>query len=220
MKGLQVGLIDRYVIKELLQPFLFGLSFFVSIMLIDFLMDLITLIFSKGVPINVVALFFIYYLPPALVISFPMALLLACLIAFGRMSADSEVTALKAGGYSFWRIVFPAMLFGIFITLLTFLFNEKVVPKANDKFSKLFRDEVTLKRPLPRISENRFFDIGPNQKFFAQKVNQKESQMHGVVMYEGQPKNFPRVIEAEKANLGVDSCIFYNGRISGIDAKG
>ncbi|MFZ2959186.1 MAG: LptF/LptG family permease [Candidatus Ozemobacteraceae bacterium] len=212
--------IDRYILEELLQPFLFGLSFFVVIWLIDLMMDLVNLIFSKGVPPYVTLLFFIYSLPPTLVISFPMATLMGNLVAFGRLSSDSEITALKAGGYSFGRIVAPAVLAGLFITGLTLLFNEKVVPVANDKFSKLFRREVTLKRPLPKVSENRFFEVGPGRKFFAQRVDQISHDMFGVVMYEGQAKNFPRVIEAKRARLGDGACSFWDGRISDFNSAG
>ncbi|MBF0543717.1 MAG: LptF/LptG family permease [Candidatus Riflebacteria bacterium] len=213
-------IVDRYILEELLQPFLFGLSFFVAIWLIDLLMELINLIFAKGVPLSVTVLFFIYSLPPTLVISFPMAILLGNLVSFGRLSSDSEITALKAGGYSFGRIVAPAILSGLFLSGLTFLFNEKVVPVANDKFSRLFRREVTLKRPLPKVSENRFFEVGPGQKFFAKKVDQDSKDMYGVVMYESQPKNFPRVIEANKARLADGMCVFTDGRISDFTGDG
>ncbi len=220
IKNFRLKTIDRYILGELLEPFLFGMAFFVAIWLIDLMMELINLVFSKGVPLYVVALFFIYNLPPTLVISFPMATLLSNLVSFGRMSSDSEVTALKAGGYSFSRIVRPAILSGLFISLLTFLFNEKLVPKANEKFTKLFRREVTLKRPLPVIAENRFFDAGTGRKFFVRKFNPESKDMFGVVMYEGQPKGFPRVIEAEKARIDNGVCYFWNGRVSNIHMTG
>jgi lipopolysaccharide export system permease protein len=215
-----IKLIDRYILREMLEPFLFGMAFFVAIWLIDLMMELINLIFSKGVPVSVTAMFFIYSLPPVLVISFPMAILLATLVAFGRLSSDSEVTALKAGGYSFTRIVAPAVASGLFITGLTFLFNEKIVPVANDKFSRLFRREVTLKRPLPQVSANRFFEAGPGRKFFVRQYEPKTSIMSGVIMYEGQPKDFPKVIEAEKAKLTEGACLFWNGRISDFRSGG
>jgi lipopolysaccharide export system permease protein len=212
--------IDRYILTELLQPFLFGLAFFVAIWLIDLMMELMNLIFSKGVPAPIVFLFFIYSLPPILIISFPMATLLGNLVAFSRMSSDSEITALKAGGYSFTRIVLPAVLAGLFISFLTFFFNEKVVPVANDKFSRLFRREVTLKRPLPKVAENRFFEAGPGRKFFVTRFNSASNDMFGVVMYEGQPKHFPRVVEAKKARLEDGKCTFWDGRVSDIRSSG
>ncbi|HNW33328.1 MAG TPA: LptF/LptG family permease [Candidatus Ozemobacteraceae bacterium] len=212
--------IDRYIFSELLQPFLFGLAFFVTIWLIDLMMELINLVFTKGVPPSVVFLFFIYNLPPTLVISFPMALLLGTLVAFGRLSSDSEVIAMKAGGYSFTRIAAPAVISGLAITAITFMFNEKVVPVANDKFSKLFRREVTLKRPLPKIAANRFFEAGPGRKFFVREFDKPTRDMFGVIMYEGQPKNYPRVIEATKARIDDGKCIFWDGRISDIRSSG
>lgn len=215
-----VTTIDKYILKELFEPFLFGMAFFVAIWMIDLMMELINLIFQKGVPTSVVFLFFIYSLPPTLVISSPMGILLSNLIAFGRMSSDSEITALKAGGYSFTRIVAPALISGLFITGLTFLFNEKLVPVANAKFTRLFRREVTLKRPLPKIAANRFFEAGPGRKFFVRNFNPETKEMFGVVMYEGQAKGFPRVIEAKKAVIKKGACIFWDGRISDIHKTG
>ena len=212
--------LDRYILSELLQPFLFGLAFFVAIWLIDLMMELTNLIFTRGVPAHIVFLFFIYSLPPTLVISFPMAVLLGNLVAFSRLAADSEIIAFKAGGYSFTRIVAPAIAGGIFITLLTFLFNEKIVPVANDKFSRLFRREVTLKRPLPKIAEDRFFEAGPKSKFFVKRYDSNTGDMFDVIMYEGQPKDFPRVVEARRARLDDGKCTFFNGRISDFKASG
>ncbi|NLM16447.1 MAG: YjgP/YjgQ family permease [Candidatus Riflebacteria bacterium] len=213
-------IIDKYVLTELLEPFLFGLAFFVTIWLIDIMMELINLVFSKGVPLAVVIRFFVYSLLPSLAISFPMALLLATLIGYGRMSSDSEVIALKAGGYSFSRIAAPAVAAGLFITGLTLFFNEKLVPEANRKFTELFRREVTLKRPLPNIAENRFFEAAPGRKFFVRKFNPETKEMEGVVMYESQPSSFPRVIEAAEARIEQGVCYFENGRISDIHASG
>ena len=152
----KIKTVDKYILKELLEPFLFGMAFFVTIWLIDLMMELINLIFAKGVPASVVGLFFIYSLPPTLVISFPMALLLANLVAFGRMSSDSEITALKAGGYSFARVVTPAILAGLFITLLTLLFNEKLVPTKNLRACSGVRSlSNALCRQSPRTGSSR-----------------------------------------------------------------
>lgn len=172
--ALSVKTVDKYVLAEMLEPFLFGMAFFVTIWLIDLMMGLIDLIFAKGVPVSVVFFLFVYSLPPTLVISFPMALLLSNLVAFGRLSSDSEITALKAGGYSFSRIVTSSLLAGVFITFLTFLFNEKLVPKANKKFSHLYRREVVLKRPLPKVAENRFFEAGSGKKFFVRHFDESK----------------------------------------------
>lgn len=212
--------IDKYITKEILHPMAFGLAFFVSIWLIDLMMELINLVFSKGVPLSIVLLLFIYSLPPTIVISLPMSVLLAILIAFGRLSSDSEITALKAGGYSFSRISFSAIFIGFIVTIITFIFNEKVVPNANDRFTRLFRREVTLKRPLPQIAENRFFDAGTNRKFYVQKYDSETKLMYNVIMYEAQPNNFPRIIEAQKAKLEEGKCTFWKGRVSQLRDSG
>lgn len=177
------------------------------------------MIFAKGVPVSVVGLFFVYSLPPTLVISFPMALLLSNLVAFRRMSSDSEITALKAGGYSFFSHCHPGG-YRRYLHYRSDFSVQQLVPVANEKFTRLFRREVTLKRPLPIIAENRFFEAGPGRKFFVRKFDQKTKDMFGVVMYEGQPNGFPRVIEADRARIEGGVCYFWKGRVSDIHMSG
>ena len=63
----------------------------------------------------------------------PMAVLIASLMAFGRMSEDNEITAMRAAGISFLKIIRPGLLFGTIICLLLLYFNNFVLPEMNFK---------------------------------------------------------------------------------------
>ena len=91
-------ILDRYLLKELVTPFLIGLFVFTFLLVIDKIFDLVDLIINKGVPVHLVLLLLTYILPAFLVLTIPIGFLLAILVAFGRLSGDMEIVALKASG--------------------------------------------------------------------------------------------------------------------------
>ena len=90
--------LHRYVFLQVLAPFAAGLALFTFILLIARIMKLVEMVVNRGVPVLEILRVFSYILPAFLEVTVPMALLLACLLACGRLSADSEITALKAAG--------------------------------------------------------------------------------------------------------------------------
>ena len=89
------GILSRYIFKELLWPFLLALLVFSSVALMTSIIDLMDLIFNKGISPARVLMFIIYLLPSLLIYTVPMSVMLAVLIALGRLSADTEIIALK-----------------------------------------------------------------------------------------------------------------------------
>src|SRR3990172_12276676 len=101
-------ILDRYILKELAVPFLFGIAAFTSILVVgDALLRLTKLVAEEGAAFWEAGLVFLYSLPRYLVLTFPMSTLLAVLLSLGRLSADSEMVAIRAGGYSLYRVLLP-----------------------------------------------------------------------------------------------------------------
>src|SRR6185295_18899084 len=92
--------IDRYIFKEILVPFFLGLGIFTFILLIARILKMVELVVNRGVPAWQIIKLFSCILPAFLEVTVPMALLLSILVAFGRLSADSEIVALKTCGVS------------------------------------------------------------------------------------------------------------------------
>jgi lipopolysaccharide export system permease protein len=123
---------DRYLTTQMLTPFLFGVGAFSSVILaIGSLFELIRLITDAGLSVWIALQIFGYQIPGFMVYSFPMSMLLATLLSYSRMSGDGETTALRSCGVSAYRLVVPAVVLSLFVTGLTYVFNEAIVPAAN-----------------------------------------------------------------------------------------
>ncbi len=127
-----IPLIDRWLLGQLLPPMLFAIGAFTAVSLsVGIMFDLVRKIVEFGLPFQVALKVLILKLPGFLVLSFPMSMLLATLLAYGKLSSNSELLALKSLGVQNRRIIFPAVLLSIFMTLLTFTFNDSLVPMSN-----------------------------------------------------------------------------------------
>jgi lipopolysaccharide export system permease protein len=123
-------LLRRLVWNELWSPWLFGVGLFtVLIMAASYLMK-VTDYVVKGVPLFTVAELVFLLTPGVLAKTFAMAVLLATLLGFGRLSNDSEIVALRAAGASLFQIMAPVALFGVLVAGVAFLMNETIVPAA------------------------------------------------------------------------------------------
>jgi len=131
-------LLDRYLIREMAGPFLFGVAAFVSLFVAgNFLLEVTELMTKHGLSPITVVLLFLYWLPKWLVLTFPMSMLLAVLLSFGRLSGESEITAMRAGGVPFPRLVVPVVAAGLAVSLVTIAFNELVTPRATRAYGRL-----------------------------------------------------------------------------------
>ena len=116
-----IALIDRWLLGQIIPPMLFAISAFTVISLsVGVMFDLIRKIVEYGLPLLQALQALIYSLPSFLVLSFPMAVLLSTLLSYGKLSANSELLALKSLGISKTRIIAPAIALSVFMTGLTF----------------------------------------------------------------------------------------------------
>ena len=139
----RIPLMDRWLLGELLGPLLFALAAFTVVSLsVGVMFDLVRKIVESGLPFLIAFQVLLMRLPSFLVISFAMATLMATLLAYGRLSAGSELTALRSIGVSTRRMIAPALALSLVMTGLTFVFNDVIVPRANRNA------EITLQRAL------------------------------------------------------------------------
>ena len=139
----RVPLLDRWLISELIGPLLFAIASFTVVSLsVGVMFELVRKIVESGLPVLIAIQVLLLRLPSFLVISFPMATLMATLLAYSRLSANSELTALRSVGVTARRMVAPALALSLVMTSLTFVFNDVIVPRTNRNA------EVTMQRAL------------------------------------------------------------------------
>ena len=149
--ALRMTTLDRYMIAELAGPFAFGFSAFMLIFVATNLLALSRLITEEHAQLLAVIEYFLWGLPQVIPYVVPMAVLLGVLLAMQRLSGESEITAMKAGGLSLERIAVPLLLVGFVLSVFTFFIEQTFVPYANDRATEIL--QVTI-RHAPALGTN------------------------------------------------------------------
>jgi lipopolysaccharide export system permease protein len=143
----RIPLMDRWLVGELIGPLLFGIAAFTAVSLsVGVVFELVRRVAESGLPLLAAMQVLLLRLPGFLVLAFPMATLMATLLAYSRLSGSSELTALRSVGVSTRRMVLPALVLSLLMSLLTFLFNDLIVPQANQAATNTL--EVALGKAL------------------------------------------------------------------------
>lgn len=143
-------ILDKYILKSFIGPFLFGIFAFTSIFVgTGTLFRIAQYITEYGASLWSVTRAFILALPSIVVLTFPMAVLLASLLAFGRLSGTSEIIVMRAGGMSFLRLAMPVYIAAFFISIGAIAFNEYVVPASNHAYQNIIRNEIKKQAEPP-----------------------------------------------------------------------
>jgi len=150
--------LNIYIIKEHIAPFFFALSVIMFILLMNFLVKHIGEIFGKGLGFIIIAKLIVLNLAWMLALAVPMATLVAVLMAYGRFSADNEITILKSSGISIFKIIRPSLYLGIILFLIMIYFSDQILPESNHQAKKTFR-AVREKKPTLQLEEHIFFEI-------------------------------------------------------------
>ena len=226
-------LLDRWLFAEMLGPLLFGIAAFTAVSLsVGVVFELVRKVAEAGLPLWAAGKVLALRMPGFLVLSFPMATLMATLLAFSRLSGSSELTALRSIGVKTWRMVVPALVLAALMTLLTFVFNDVIVPSANYSASNVL--DSALGRALSaqtgkNVGYSRFGRITPKepggnagegltQLFYAKEF--KNGEMQGVTLLDFSREDQQQVLTANTAVWDENRAMweFRNGRILNIDA--
>ena len=233
-----IPLIDRWLLGQIIPPMLFAISAFTVISLsVGVMFDLIRKVVEYGLPLFLALKVLFFSLPSFLVLSFPMAVLLSTLLAYGKLSSNSELLALKSLGIKTSRIISPAIALSIFMTGLTFYFNDNLVPKSNKLAETTLRagiggsfveekakENIMFSRYGSRISASTKKPTRSNSKlthiFYAQWYENKI--MKNVTVLDFSREDFQKILKANSARFDKknSSWIFSDGSIVSIDPNG
>jgi len=233
-----IPLIDRWLLGQIIPPMIFAISAFTVISLsVGVMFDLIRKIVEFGLPLFLALKVLFFSLPSFLVLSFPMAVLLSTLLAYGKLSSNSELLALRSLGIKTSRIISPAIALSIFMTGLTFYFNDNLVPISNKlaettlrsgigssfsgengKYNIMFarygsRIHASSKKPTKR--NNLLTHIFYSSLF-------ENNIMKGVTVLDYSREDIQQILKADSAKFDKknSSWIFSKGSIVSIDPRG
>jgi lipopolysaccharide export system permease protein len=213
-----------YIFKELLSPFALGLLIFTFVLLMNRILRLMDMVINKGIGIGEVSTLLLFLLPSLLVLTIPMSILLAVLIALGKLSADSEIIAMKSSGISLYQMLPPFALLCILGFLVTNLLTLYLLPKGNYAF-KDYITELAKKHSGASLEEGVFNDAFEGMVIYINKFNREENRINGILVSDRRDPEFQNVIVAkdgiilaEPENAGVIFRLF-NGSLHRLDHR-
>ncbi len=178
-----------YFFRQFIPPFVFGTFLFLFVMFLNKLFDLIDLIFNKGVQAVMVGKLFLLFLPTIIPLIMPMAILLACVVAFGRMSEENELTAVRAGGISLLKVFWLPPLLALVVSFFMVPFNTQLAPQSSQLFRKIY-EEIAQADPLVNIEPKKFFSI-KNIRIYTESIDKKSNLMRNVLVFQNNADGRP-----------------------------
>lgn len=191
-------ILSKYILREHVGPFFFALTALTSLMILNFISRQFGELVGKGLPASVIGEFFALSIPFTVALTLPMSVLVAVLYAFSRLAAENEVTALKASGVSPWRLVTPALAWGLFMSLFLLWFNDQVLPRANFRL-KTLQDDIAQTKPT-FLLKPQVINAVQEGKFYlkAGRIDQSNGRMREVVIYDLADPTRRRTIYADR----------------------
>lgn len=190
-------ILDRYLLRELVAPFLFCVTLVFLLLVPTLLFNLTDLMVKTGASVSTIGKLMLYNVPTIFVMAFPVSFLAAALLSIGRMSRDFEIIAMRAMGLGLRRIIRPIIFASLVVSGLAFAINEGLVPPAKAKLKTTIQ-EMLKGLQKPPIRPNTFFQGTNNRHFYIQEVS-PQGVMKGVFIFDKTKDGFPQVIQAEQA---------------------
>lgn len=191
-------ILRNYILREFAGPLLLCLGVLTFVMvLIGNLKRIADLVINKGVDLFSVLQIFIYLTPYIVTYTLPISILVAILLALGRLSGDNEVIAIRASGINLFKLILPLLTIGLALSLALAVFNDQAASYAHFAYRRVLQ-EMGIKNPTAAFEEGVFIDSFQKYILFIYHVDQKKNRLDNIRIYEPQGEDRPtRVIVAK-----------------------
>lgn len=214
-------ILERYILKENFKPFLSSLIVVTFVMILDRLLDLLKIIIEKQLDAWSIVEIFGLSLPFMMALTIPMAVLLATIMSFGRLSTDNELVAFKSCGINIFSLMKPTVIAALLLSLFMLYFNDQILPESNH-ILKNKMIEVNYRRPATAIEPGMFNKTKDITVYVRDRI---DSELYGIMIYNRENSKFPATINAEHGRIelsdGGNSMIatLYDGQMHERDDK-
>lgn len=178
-------ILHRYLLREFLKIFGLSLSTLILIYTIVLFFQKIDLFIMHQAPFSLIFLYLLFKIPEIVFQwTLPYGILLSTLLTLGILSRHNELTAMKAGGVSLYRILLPLFLIALLMSFCSFLGNEYLVPLANQKTRYLVSVRVRKQEPASFFKNYKIWYRSDQRIFNIQLLDPKEKVLKGVTLYQ------------------------------------
>jgi lipopolysaccharide export system permease protein len=192
-------ILTRYILKEHIAPFLAALFVTTFLFVINFLVEVLDKVLSKGIPASIVLEIFALNVIWMIGLAVPMSVLAATLMTFGRLSADMEIRAMQAAGISPLSLMRPVLVFAALLSVMLIVFNNWLLPEANYR-SAMLMQSISRKKPHAMIDEGKLMNQFPGIQLWVSRIDNQSAELYGIKIFEI-GNNYPRIITADSASM-------------------
>jgi LPS export ABC transporter permease LptG/LPS export ABC transporter permease LptF len=179
--------LDRYVLREISGPLALGFIIYTFILLLQYLFQSAEMIIQRGLPVSTVIRLILHVIPSTCVLTIPMSMLFAILIAVGRLSSDSELIALRSCGISLMTLFRPVLLLSTLLAGLNIYLSMQVMPHSNHAL-ELLKLEIAARSVSQQIQPRVFYEEWPGKVVYVFEIPQGQTRWKGVFFADTVPR--------------------------------
>lgn len=210
---MKIKIIDKYIYSSLILPTIFGISIFTFILMLNVLIEVMEKLFTSDLPIVSIVDYFFYTTPGILVQTIPMGAFLGVMLVYGSLSENNEIVAMEGLGISIFRIMRPAIVFGVILTLIGVFLEVYVNPKALDQINKQ-TNKILFSRPSSLTEEKIFLTNSESGfGFYIDSVDNDKAEIKNFLILNKNKEKYPNIFLAKEGKIE-------NGLIEMRDVKG
>jgi lipopolysaccharide export system permease protein len=214
-----------YILREHIGPFVAATGVLTGLMLLNQLAKRFGDLVGKGLPWYVIGEVFGLSVPFIVAMTLPMAVLVAVLYTFSRLSGDNEITAVKAGGVSLLSLTLPVLAASVVVAAAMVWFNDSVLPESNHKLRALLSD-ISRKQPTFELRERVINEIVDGQLFLqAARIDRMRSVLWDLAIFDLGRPNTSRTIYADSGHMAFNETqtdlylTLYDGSMHELDTR-
>lgn len=192
-------ILHRYILSEILLNFVSTLSILIALLLTVRFLRLASLVINKGVSLGQVGMVFISLVPTFLEIAVPLATLLAVLLAFARLSGDSEIVIMRASGASLYQIMRPVVIFGLSTLVLSLYVSVFLKPWGYKRLATaLF--EIARTQSTAGLESGVFQQLG-NLTVYTDSIDHQTGALKNVLVDDRRDPARRKITTAERGTV-------------------
>lgn len=200
----------RYLISEMVKPFLVGFFGFIVFMISEMMFVLVENVISRGVDLISILKIIIYRIPAFSVVAIPVAILFAVINCVTKLESGFEITSMRILGMRFYYIVFPFLLVSLFMVFVSFFLNEKVVPLSMKVSEQIIKEKI-LREGVSFFQSNVFFRMPDGKVIVVRNVDKMNKVLYNIMIFDVSVNVFGRVITASKGYVRNLSIVLEDG---------
>jgi lipopolysaccharide export system permease protein len=206
-------ILDRHILLQFIKGLIISLFALILIYIIVDLFDRLSLFIDRGVHFTGILTYYLYELPSAILLLMPISVLIACFTSLGDMSRHFELVAVRASGVSFFRISYPILLFGVFLSISMLALGEGIVPIASDRKENFKRERIDKLPPMNYTRKRNFYFYGKeNRLYHIDFIDARKNLLRGVTIYTfSRDSRLIKRLDSQRAKWSGGKWIFFSG---------